>query len=119
MNFKKFYKSVNFELGKEFNDTMRITQGDANSRGLYVMVVHKNVPLEIDAETMEFVMRDPNDNPITIDAVNEDGIFRVDFDSQVSAFSGIGMCALVLYGTNSEKVTEKKFKIIIDENLEP
>lgn len=118
MDFKKFYKSVKFEFGKEFKDTMRITQGDANSRGLYVMVIHKNTPLEITTETMKFVMRDPNNELITIDAVNEDGIFRIDFNSRVSELAGIGMCALVLYGANSEKVTEKKFKIIIDENIE-
>ena len=119
INFKEFYEPIEFNLDKEVHKIFRFTQGDTKSRGLIVTVFQGNVLKDMTGtETMRFFAQKPDGTRIITDAVVEGTKFKIDFTNQTFAAPGVLLCALVLYGDTGEKISDRKFKAIVDNSLE-
>lgn len=118
MDFKQFYKTVQFDIDKEIRTVLQATQGDTKSRGLLVPVVVNSVVTPITTETMNFFALKPDGTRVMTVGVKDGDKFRIDFTNQTFSVAGTLLCALVLYGTNGEKIADKKFKMTVDSSLE-
>lgn len=119
IDFKEFYEPIEFNLEREVHKIFRFTQGDTKSRGLIVTVFQGNILKDMTGtETMKFFAQKPDGTRIIIDAIMEGAKFKIDFTNQTFAAPGILLCALVLYGGNGEKISDKKFRAIVDNSLE-
>ncbi len=117
MDFKQFYKTIQFDIDKEIRTVLQATQGDTKSRGLLVPVVVNSVVTPITTETMNFFALKPDGTRVMTAAVKDGDKFRIDFTNQTFAVPGVLLCALVLYGTDGEKISDKKFKMTVDTSL--
>ena len=108
MDFKVFYKTVQFDIDKEIRTVLQVTQGDTKSRGLLVPVVVNSVVTPVTTETMNFFALKPDGTRVMTAGAKDGDKFRIDFTNQTFAVPGTLLCALVLYGTNGEKIADKK-----------
>lgn len=118
MDFKQFYKKINFDIDNEIRTSYQATQGDTKSRGLLVDLIVGGVKTPVTTETMNFFALKPDGTRIITAGVKDGDKFRIDFTNQTFAVAGTLLCALVLYGTNGEKIADKKFKMTVDTSLE-
>lgn len=116
---KKFYDNIEFNLDNEIRTMPRATQGDTQSRGMYVSLVIDNVvQTSLTGYTMKFFAYKPDKTRVFTDAVIDGSIFRIDHKNQTFASPGTVLCALVLYDTSGAKIADKKFKMLVDSSLE-
>lgn len=118
MDFKQFYKTINFDIDNEIRTVYQATQGDTKSRGLVVDLIVGGVKTPITTETMKFFALKPDGTRVMTSGVKDGTGFRIDFTNQTFAVPGVLLCTLVLNGTNGEKIADKKFKMTVDSSLE-
>ena len=118
MDFKQFYKTINFDIDNEIRTVYQATQGDTKSRGLIVDLIVGGVKTPVTTEKMTFFALKPDGTRVMTVGVKEGTGFRIDFTNQTFAVPGDLLCTLVLSGTNGEKIADKKFKMTVDSSLE-
>lgn len=118
MDFKQFYKTINFDIDNEIRTVFQATQGDTKSRGLLVDLIVGGVKTPVTTENMTFYALKPDGTRVMTVGVKEGTGFRIDFTNQTFAVPGVLLCTLVLSGTNGEKIADKKFKMTVDSSLE-
>lgn len=118
MDFKQFYKTINFDIDNEIRTVFQATQGDTKSRGLLVDLIVGGVKTPVTTEGMTFFALKPDGTRVMTAGVKEGSGFRIDFTNQTFAVPGVLLCTLVLSGTNGEKIADKKFKMTVDSSLE-
>ena len=119
MDFKQFYKRINFDIDQEIRLEYRVTEGDTKSRGFIISLVINDVITPVtENESMVFYAMKPDKTRVMTNAIKDGDVFRVDLTNQTFAVPGIVLCALGLYGPNGEKIVDKKFKMIVDNSLE-
>lgn len=118
MDFKQFYKTINFDIDNEIRTVFQATQGDTKSRGLLVDLIVGGVKTPVTTEKMTFYALKPDGTRVMTVGVKEGTGFRIDFTNQTFAVPGVLLCTLVLSGTNGERIADRKFKMTVDSSLE-
>ena len=115
---REFYKDIKFDPMKELREIYKVTQGDTKSRGLIVTLILGDIVTPAGLHTMKFFAVKPDKTVVLADAAIDGDKFIIDFTNQVLAVPGVVVCSLVLYGTDGEKIADKKFKLIVESSLE-
>lgn len=115
---REFYKDIKFDPMKELREIYKVTQGDTKSRGLIVTLILGDIVTPAGLHTMKFFAVKPDKTAVLANATIDGDKFIVDFTNQVLAVPGVVVCSLVLYGTDGEKIADKKFKLIVESSLE-
>ena len=118
MDFKQFYKTINFDIDNEIRTVYQATQGDTKSRGLLVDLIVGGDKTPVTTETMNFFALKPDGTRVMTAGVKDGDKFRIDFTNQTFAVPGVLLCTLVLNGANGEKIADRKFKMTVDSSLE-
>lgn len=115
---REFYKDINFDPSREIWTVYKVTQGDTKSRGLIITLIMGDIVTPPGTYTMRFFAVKPDKTAVFADAYIDGDKFIVDFTNQVLAVPGVVVCSLVLYGTDGDKIADKKFKLIVESSLE-
>lgn len=118
MDFSDFYHEIFFDVDHDVRQVVRVTQGDAKSRGLKVSVVQRGLVQATTNLTMVFKLYRPNKLPLTVTATKSGNIFTIAFPAALFTDEGIFKGTLVLTDSSSGKVTDKWFKVTVDSNPE-
>ena len=113
-----FYKHIDFNIDYDFYEPYEVKQYDTHSRGLYVQIIQNGLVIAPSASnSLTFFAVKPDGTEIFVDAVIENGLFRVDFPNQALSVAGEMKGELALRGANNEVIT-KSITVIIEPSLE-
>lgn len=118
INFYNFYKTIEFNVDYDIYESLIVKQYDTKSRGFYVQVTQNGLVTEpSNGDKMTFYGKKPDDTQVFVDAVIENGMFRIDLPNQTFTVAGTMKGEITLRGNNNEQLT-KDVSITINPSLD-
>ena len=118
INFKNFYKRVNFDIDYYAEERFFVKQNDTKSRGFYVKIIQDGrVVKPSQYEKLTFYGRKPDGTDIFQDGVLDGGEFRIDLPNQAFTAPGDMRSEFSLRGPNGELISTKDFTITVIESF--
>jgi len=118
INFKNFYKRVNFDIDYYAEERFFVKQNDTKSRGFYVKIIQDGRVVKPSAsEKLTFYGRKPDGTDIFQDGVLDGEEFRIDLPNQAFTAPGDMRSEFSLRGPNGELISTKDFTITVIESF--
>ena len=118
INFKNFYKRVNFDIDYYAEERFMVKQNDTKSRGFYVKIIQDGRVVKPSAsEKLTFYGKKPDGTDIFQDGVLDGGEFRIDLPNQAFTAPGEMRSEFSLRGPNGELISTKDFTITVIESF--
>lgn len=119
MNFKDYYEEVTFDVGEGLSRPLFATEGDTESRGLYVSLYDKDSQRITDLSNLSMTLtyRRADKQGDILSAVRDGSHFRIDFPLVMFSIAGSVQMELSLMGSLGEIITSRLFSVRVRENL--